>query len=179
MKNEQEIENFEFFVSVDEIKRTEEYQFELVASKSNLIFITTVLKLLQVKSAKIEGYLKMENKNRILLNAKVTSKLVQPCSITLDPVIINIRKNIKRTFLIKNPENNLNKVQRINLTGESSNIETIYSKISLAEILMETISLETPDYPKKAGVILNNILGEKVDIKNSPFSVLNKLKKNL
>ena len=179
MKNEQEIENFEFFVSVDEIKRIENHKFELIASKSNLIFITTVLKLLKVKSAKMEGYLKLESKNMILLNAKVTSKLIQPCSITLDPVIINIRKNIKRNFLIKNPENNLNKVQRINLTRESFNIETIYSKINLAEILMETISLETPDYPKRAGVSLTNILGEKIDHKNNPFSVLNKLKKNL
>ena len=179
MKNEQEIENFEFFVSVDEIKRTEEQKFELVASRSNLMYITTVLKLLQVKSAKMEGYLKLENKNSILLNANVTSKLVQPCSITLDPVIINIRKNIKRNFLIKNPENNLNRAQRINLTRDSFNIETIYSKINLAEILMETISLETPDYPKRAGVSLANILEEKIDRKNNPFSVLNKLKKNL
>ena len=179
MEYEQEIENFDFFVTVDEIKRTEKYKFELVASKSNLIFITTVLKLSQVKSAKMEGYLKLENKNRILLKAKVTSKLIQPCSITLDPVIINIRKNITRNFLIGNPENILNKVQRINLTRESFNVETIYSKINLAEILMETISLETPDYPKRSGVSLTNILGEKIDMKNNPFSVLNKLKKNL
>ena len=179
MKNEQEIENFEFFVSVDEIKRTEEHKFELVASKSNLIFISTVLKLLQVKSAKIEGSLKFENKNRIFLNAKVTSKLIQPCSITLDPIIINIKKNIKRIFSIRNPENKPNTAQRINLTKESFNIETVYSKINIAEILMETISLETPDYPKRSGVSLASILGEKVDVKNSPFSVLDKLKKNL
>ena len=179
MKNEQEIENFDFFVSVDEIKRTEEHRFELVASKSNLIFITTVLKFLQVKSAKIEGYLKLENKNSIVLNAKVTSKLIQPCSITLDPIVINIRKNIKRNFLIKNTEDNLNKSQRINLTKDSFNIETICSKINLAEILIETISLETPDYPKRSGVSLTSILEENDAIKNSPFSVLNKLKKNL
>ena len=178
MKKEQEIENFDFFVSVDEIKRTGEYKFKLIASNSNLIFIANVLKLLQVKSAKMEGYLKLENKDRAVLNAKVTSKLIQPCSITLDPVIINIQKNIKRNFSIKNTEENLNKVQKINLTRESFNIETIYSKVNLAEILMETISLETPDYPKRAGVSLANILEEKIDRKNNPFSVLNKLKKN-
>ena len=65
MKNDQEIENFEFFVSVDEIKRIENHKFELIASKSNLIFITTVLKLSEVKSAKMEGYLKLESKNMI------------------------------------------------------------------------------------------------------------------
>ena len=179
MKKEQEIDNFQFFVSVDEIKRAGEHKFKLVASSSNLIFITNALKLLRVKSAKMEGSLKLESTSKIFLNAKVTSKLIQPCSITLDPVVINICKNIKRNFLIKNPESNMNKAQRINLTRESFNIETISSKIDLAETLMETISLETPDYPKKSGVSLASILEEKEDTKNNPFSVLNKLKKNL
>ena len=179
MKKEQEIENFQFFVSVDEIKRTREHKFKLVASGSNLIFIATILKLLQVKSAKMEGSLKLENNDRILLNASVKSKLIQPCSITLDPVIINIHKNIKRNFLIKNPESNLNKAPKINLKKESFEIETIYSKINLAEILMETISLETPDYPKRSGASLAGILEEQVDIKHNPFSVLDKLKKSL
>ncbi len=179
MKKEQEIEIFEFFISVDEIKRTGEHKFKLVASNANLIYITSVLKILQVKSAKIEGFLKVENKDRIFLEAKVTSKLIQPCSITLEPVIININKSVKRYFLLKNTDNILNKVQKINLTSDSFNIETINSKINLAEILMETISLETPDYPKKSGVSLNSIFKEKVDVKNNPFSVLDKLKKNL
>ena len=73
----------------------------------------------------------------------------------------------------------MNKVQKINLSRESFNTETIYSRVNLAEILMETISLETPDYPKRSGVSLTSILGEKVDVKNNPFSVLDKLKKNL
>ena len=179
MKKEHEIENFQFFVSVDEVKKTNEYKFKLLASSSNLIFIANVLKLSQVKSAKMEGYLKFENKDSILLNAKVTSKLIQPCSITLDPVIINVDKSIKRIFLTKKPESNQNRAQKINLKRESLDFEIIYSKIDLAEILMETISLETPDYPKKSGVSLASILGEKVNVKNSPFSVLNKLKKNL
>ena len=123
------------------------------------------LKLSEVKSAKIEGSLKFETKDSISLNAKVTSKLIQPCSITLDPVIININREINRNFLTKSPESNLNKAQKINLKRESFDFEIIYSKIDLADILMETISLETPDYPKKSGVSLANILEEKVDIK--------------
>ena len=179
MKKEKEKEIFEFFISVDEIKRTGVNKFKLVASNSNLNFITSALKMLQVKSAKIEGSLKLENKDRIFLDAKVTSKLIQPCSITLDPVIININKNVKRYFLLKNTENVLNKVQKINLKSDSFNIETVSSRINLVEIMMETISLETPDYPKKSGVSLNSIFEEKVDVKNNPFSVLDKLKKTL
>ena len=86
---------------------------------------------------------------------------------------------IVRNFLTKKPESKINKSQKISLKRESFDFEIIYSKIDLAEILMETISLETPDYPRKSGVSLATILKEKVDIKNNPFSVLDKLKKNL
>ena len=82
-----------------------------------------------------------------------------------------LARNIKKyqiNFLIKKKDKFL--IKNKNIT---------YSKINLAEILMETISLETPDYPKRSGVSLASILGEKVDVKNSPFSVLDKLKKNL
>ena len=41
---------------------------------------------------------------------------------------------------------------------------------------METISLETPDYPKKSGASLNTIPTETLDREN-PFSILSKLKK--
>ena len=48
-------------------------------------------------------------------------------------------------------------------------------EINLGEVLMETISLETPDYPKKSGAILNLIPKESA-YKDNPFSILSKLK---
>ena len=96
----------------------------------------------------------------------------------MDPVIININKDLQRFFVIKTTEENLSKTQRINLTEKSFETETICSKINIAGVLMETISLETPDYPKRSGVSLESIIGEKAPLKNNPFSVLNKLKKN-
>jgi hypothetical protein len=41
---------------------------------------------------------------------------------------------------------------------------------------METISLETPDYPKKSGASISLTRTENVDREN-PFSILSKLKK--
>ena len=41
---------------------------------------------------------------------------------------------------------------------------------------METISLETPDYPKKSGATINLTTMESIHIQN-PFSILSKLKK--
>ena len=41
---------------------------------------------------------------------------------------------------------------------------------------METISLETPDYPKKSGATIDLTSKESIAIEN-PFSILSKLKK--
>ena len=49
-------------------------------------------------------------------------------------------------------------------------------EINLGEVLMETISLETPDYPKRSGASLQITPMSSTD-SNNPFSILTKLKK--
>ena len=62
------------------------------------------------------------------------------------------------------------------LTEKSFDNDIILEEINLGEVLMETISLETPDYPKKSGASLDIIPTEGLD-KENPFSILSKLKK--
>ena len=49
-------------------------------------------------------------------------------------------------------------------------------EINLGEVLMETISLETPDYPKRSGASLH-VTAMSSTNSNNPFSILTKLKK--
>ena len=51
----------------------------------------------------------------------------------------------------------------------------IIDKINLGDVLIETISLETPDYPKKSGASMNLTPKEDINVE-SPFSILSKLK---
>ena len=62
------------------------------------------------------------------------------------------------------------------LTNKSFDNEIILNEINIGDVLMETISLETPDYPKKSGASINLTPIESID-KENPFSILNKLKK--
>ena len=62
------------------------------------------------------------------------------------------------------------------LTGKSFDNDLIVDEINLGEVLMETISLETPDYPKKAGASLR-LTPQRSSPANNPFSILGKLKK--
>ena len=176
MKKIQEIDNFIHIVSVEQLKREIEYQFSLSCSKNCLRELTKEFNILEAKKASIHGVLKLQTEKQIFLNAIIKAKLIQPCSLTLEPIVTNISKQVLRTFFIGSNSNSPSKKSVYELTEKSFDNDIILSEINLGEVLMETISLETPDYPKKSGATVNLTAKENISIDN-PFSVLSKLKK--
>ena len=100
MKKIQEIDNFNHIVSLEQIKRDIEYEFNLICSNNALKELTEKLNVLEVKKAGIDGMLKLQTANQIFLSSMVKAKLIQPCSLTLEPIITNISKRILRTFSV-------------------------------------------------------------------------------
>ena len=176
MKKSQEINNFTHMVSLEHLKREIEYEFDLVSSKDDLCQLTKKLNLLVAKRACINGTLKLQSANQIFLEGNVTAKLIQPCSLTLEPVVTNISKKIFRTFSIKSEENIPTKKSTYELTEKSFENDIILDKINLGEVLLETISLEMPDYPKKSGASLR-LTPMDSSAPDNPFSILSRLKK--
>ena len=176
MKKIQEIENFTHIVSLEQLKREIEYEFNLWCSENGLRELTEKLNILEAKKASISGTMKLETDKQIILQCTVKAKLIQPCSLTLEPVVTNISKQVLRTFFIGSNSNSPLKKSIYELTEKSFDNDIILSEINLGEVLMETISLETPDYPKKSGATINLTAKESISIDN-PFSVLSKLKK--
>ena len=176
MKKSQEIYNFTHIVSLDQLKREIEYEFDLFCSKDDLNQLTDKLNVLEAKKACINGTLKLRSATQIFLKGSVTAKLIQPCSLTLEPIITNISKKVLRTFTVKSKKNTPIKKSTFELTGKSFDNDLIVDEINLGEVLMETISLETPDYPKKAGASFS-LTPLSSSPANNPFSILGKLKK--
>ena len=163
-------------VSLDQLKREIEYKFDLFCSEDDLHQLTDKLNVLEAKKACINGTLKLQSATQIFLTGIVTAKLIQPCSLTLEPIITNISKNVLRTFTVKSKKNTPIKRSTFELTGKSFDNDIIMDEINLGEVLMETISLETPDYPKKMGASLH-LTPLSSSPANNPFSILGKLKK--
>ena len=176
MKKIQEIDNFTHVVSLEQIKREIDYEFNLVCSKDALSELTRSLNVLEAKRASIYGMLNLKTSDQVFLNGTVEAKLIQPCSLTLEPLITNISKKILRTFSIRSNINKPTNKKVFELTKESFDNDIIFNEIDLGEVLIETISLETPDYPKKTGASLNRTQIKRTDLEN-PFSILSKLKK--
>ena len=176
MKKIQEIDNFSYITSLDQIKRESEYDFHLVCSNNALRELATRLNVIEAKKASFNGHLKLQLANQIFLRGTVKAKLIQPCSLTLEPMVTTIHKGIARTFFIGSNENKQLKKSVFELTEKSFDNDIILDEINLGQVLMETISLETPDYPKKSGASVSLTPKETIDREN-PFSILSKLKK--
>ncbi|MAK09508.1 MAG: hypothetical protein CML36_03405, partial [Rhodobacteraceae bacterium] len=134
------------------------------------------LNVLVAKKASIKGTLKLQTANQIFMKGNVTAKLIQPCSLTLEPLVTNISKQILRTFTIESKKNIPVAKNTLELTEKSFDDDIIIDEINLGEVLMETISLETPDYPKRSGASLRLTPTSSTSPVN-PFSILRKLKK--
>ena len=176
MKKIQEIDNFSYIISLEQIKREIECEFNLVCSKDALRELPKRLNVIEAKKASFNGYLKLQVANRIFLCGTVKAKLIQPCSLSLEPVVTTIYKQIERTFFIGSTDNKPTKKSIFELTEKSFDTDIILDEINLGDVLMETISLETPDYPKKSGASISLTRTESIDREN-PFSILSKLKK--
>ncbi len=176
MKEIQEIDNFSYIISLEQIQRDIEHEFHLVCSKDALRELPKRLNVTEAKKASFNGYLKLQVANQIFLCGTVKAKLIQPCSITLEPVVTTIYKRLARTFFFGANENKPMKKSVFELTEQSFDNDVILDEINLGDVLMETISLETPDYPKKSGASISLTRTESID-KENPFSILSKLKK--
>ena len=176
MKKIQEIDKFTHIVSLEQLKREIEYEFNLWCSKNGLRELTETLNILEAKKASINGTLKLKTDKQVILKCTVKAKLIQPCSLTLEPIVTNISKQVLRTFFIGSNSNAPSKKSIFELTEKSFDTDIILNEIDLGEVLMETISLETPDYPKKPGATIDLTSKEDIAIEN-PFSILSKLKK--
>ena len=176
MKKIHEIHNFSYIVSIEQLKREVAYDFNLVCSNDGLKELTDKLNVLEAKKASFSGTLKLQTETRVFLNAKVTAKLIQACSLTLEPIVTNISKKIWRTFSIESNKNTSTKKCTFELNEKSFDHDIIMDDINLGEVLMETISLETPDYPKRSGASLH-VTAMSSTNSNNPFSILTKLKR--
>ena len=176
MKKIHEIDNFSYIISLEQMKRDIEHEFHLVCSKDALRDLPKRLNVLEAKKASFNGHLKLQVANQIFLRGTVKAKLIQPCSLTLEPVVTTIYKRIARTFFVGTNKNKPLKRSVFELTKKSFDNDIILDELNLGDVLMETISLETPDYPKKSGASIRLTRTESIDREN-PFSILSKLKK--
>lgn len=155
--------------------------FALRPNAAALAEIAMALDLSAVRKLSFEGELRAIGKTDWRLTARLGATVVQPCVVTLEPVTTRIDKNVERQFVADyaNPED-----PEVEMP-EDDTTEALGPWIDPAQVMQEALALAVPDYPRKEGAELGQMVYTKpgaapmTDEDARPFAGLADLKAQL
>lgn len=139
-------------VQVRRLDASEAFAFDLVANQAARLEIAALLDFSEVKKARLSGKLIPVGRTDWEMRAKLGATVVQPCIITSQPVTTRIDQPVRRLFL---------RDYTFDTTGDEHEFdgddetEPLPAEIDLAQILIESLALAAPDYPRAPGAKLS------------------------
>lgn len=112
------------------------------------------LGLLALYALDLTGEFRPVSRDELLLEATLTARADQPCSLTLVPVPANITETVRRRFVagLETPEGD-----EIEMPEDDS-VEPMPEEIDLADVAAEALSLSLPLYPRAPGAELGQVV---------------------
>ncbi|MEP0047007.1 MAG: DUF177 domain-containing protein [Roseobacter sp.] len=139
---------------VSELPQNTPTPFNLRPETAVLKEIATEMDLLGLRKLSFEGQVHGEGQNDWRLNAKLGATVIQPCAVTLDPVTtridIPITRHFKHDFInVDAPEAEM---------PEDDTVEALGYWIDPGEIMIESLVLHLPLYPRAPGAALGEMV---------------------
>ena len=109
--------------------------------------------LLALRKLKFEGALIPMGKRDWRIEAKMGATVHQACVITLEPVSSRIDEQVERTFIAEyeKPEKSKNREEVEIEVSEDDTSDTLPDTLDLYDVVMETLLLTLPPYPRIEG----------------------------
>lgn len=121
--------------------------FDLRPSEPELDALAKALGISEVRKLRLSGRLSPQGKTDWRLEAMLGATVVQPCILTLSPVVTRIDEPVARVFMSKLPDFDADSVEEM---PEDDSIEQLGSHIDIGAVLQEALALALPLYPKAA-----------------------------
>jgi uncharacterized metal-binding protein YceD (DUF177 family) len=139
------------------------------------------LNLLALHALDLTGEIRPSGRDELVLEAQLTARADQPCSVTLVPVPAAVEETVRRRYVagLETPEGDEVEMP------EDDTVEPMPDYIDLSEIAAEALALALPLYPRAPGVEFSQALhaGDGVaplsDADVKPFSALQGLAEQL
>ena len=127
-------------------------RFDIVASPAQRSALAQELGLSRVDSLTFKGEIQPKGKHDYVIVADLNARIVQPCSISLQPVKTDISEAVQRTFLADFvvPEGD-----ELELTGDET-IDPLPEVIDAGLVATEALVLAIPLYPRAPGAELGD-----------------------
>ena len=154
--------------------------FNVKPKKKVLSFLAKEMKVLSFDKLNFFGSFQQNSLSRWQLNANLNFHVIQECVVTLEPVTSFINSNVKRvyskdfsTISEKMTESDLSKAE----------YEKFEETLNLMDILLEELSLNTPEYPKVENISKirkknEETMGDQGKYPENPFKILKDLNKS-
>lgn len=126
-------------------------RFDLTPDAHLRTRIADELGISDIRKLTFQGRLTADGKSDWLMEAELGATVVQPCVVTLEPVVTRIDKPVVRRFVagfaapVEGEETEM---------PEDETIEPLPDEINMIEILTEALTLALPDYPRSENATL-------------------------
>ena len=112
--------------------------------------IAQALGLLDLPELAFDGDIRPQAKRDMVLEGKLTARVVQPCSVTLEPVTTRISDTVIRQYL---SDFTLPGADEVEIPADDT-LEPLPEVIDAAAVAIEALALALPLYPRAPGVEL-------------------------
>lgn len=131
--------------AVADLPQNRPSKFNLHPDEGQLVHIAKELGLSAARKVSFAGQISAQGRRNWVLTAKLGATVVQPCVVTLEPVTTRIDSDVRRVFLAELPDPGLGEVEM----HDDENIELLGSTIDPFIVMIETLALVLPQYPRK------------------------------
>ena len=132
-------------------------RFEVVADDGALKELADALLVTSVRKARLNGSMTPVAGRDWHLAAQLGATVVQPCSVTLEPVVTRIDVSVERRYTDAPLQDDIEAGSEVEMP-EDDTLEPLPEVVDLGALLLEELSLAVPAYPRAEGVGLGNVL---------------------
>ena len=141
-------------LQVSDLSQTEENSFALRPEADVLASMAEELGISALRKLSFAGAITPLGKQDWQLDGKLGATVVQSCVVTLEPVTTRIDVNIKRRFV---HDFELPDEEEVEMPDDDTT-EPLGQWIDPAQIMIEALALEVPEYPRKGEVELGQMV---------------------
>jgi len=137
----------EHLLRVADLPTRKPTQFDLRPNGPELKSLAKALGITEVRKLRLLGRLSPQGKSDWRLEAMLGATVVQPCILTLAPVVTRIDEPVTRIFMSTLPDFEAESIEE---TPEDDSIEQLGNHIDIGLVMQEALTLALPLYPKVA-----------------------------
>lgn len=135
---------------IADLSERQETRFEFSLTSEQAESVIVQLGLLGLRKTRLAGSLSPAGSDGWLLNAELGATVVQPCTVTLEPVTTRIDTPVGRHYV---PDLEMPEDAEVEMP-EDDTLEPMPQSIDFAELLLEELVLNLPQFPRAPGAEL-------------------------